>query len=119
MASGKEHAAVAALVVGVAAYADDLHRGKLTAAPLVAAGGATLLANIPDWLEPAIHSHHRKFCHSAVALGLVAYGAYRLYKWEPTDPLYKFLRYAGMVAGVCYVVHLLMDSQTPRGIPLI
>ena len=62
---------------------------------------------LPDLLEPAKNPHHRELFHSLLALGLTA-GV--LVKSK--NPLFK-------TAAAGYVSHLIADSLTPMGLPLI
>lgn len=79
-----------------------------------AIGGAFALT--PDLLEPALHPNHRQFFHSVVALGLLGYGNYRALNSTRLNPDQKL---ALAVASTGYVSHLLMDSTTPKSLPLI
>jgi len=120
MSNAATHALFAAAMVGGAHAVHDLQRhGQLTAAPLLTGGMATVLASLPDWIEPATNPHHRQFFHSFVFGGVVVYVTYRLYRWETESPWQEFLRWLGMVAGGAYVVHLICDSGTPRSLPML
>jgi membrane-bound metal-dependent hydrolase YbcI (DUF457 family) len=78
----------------------------------VASGAAALL---PDILEPANSPNHRKFFHSIVAAGLVAYAT----SGRHTDNYPKSARKILVVLGVGYLSHLALDCTTPRAIDLI
>jgi len=80
----------------------------------VAIGGVFALT--PDLLEPALHPNHRQFFHSVTALGLLGYGNYRVLISNRLNPEQKL---ALAVASTGYVSHLLMDSATPKSLPLI
>ena len=119
--NGSAHKAIGA-ISGIATLAIDDHPDKQSVAhnPLIATPLATLGGMLPDLLEPASRGpHHRQFCHSVVAFGAVGYGVYRAYKWEPQTELNKCLRIAAIMIGVGYISHLIADSSTPRGLPII
>lgn len=76
-------------------------------------------AKLPDILEPAIHSHHRKFFHSVVVLVGAACAAKWLWDWRPQTTEQRCLRASlcGFLIG--YGSHLAMDAFTPRSLPLV
>lgn len=87
--------------------------------PLVAAPLSAALASLPDLLEPAVTPHHRQAFHS-VTLGLtVGAATYKAYKWEPQTPGQEILRALALIAGSAYLLHLVGDMMTPKGLPLI
>jgi membrane-bound metal-dependent hydrolase YbcI (DUF457 family) len=70
---------------------------------------------LPDILEPASNPHHRKFFHSkttAVATAIAGKKAI-LSKQNP------ILKSALVGAAAGYGSHLVLDSKTPKGLPLI
>ncbi len=71
---------------------------------------------LPDVLEPALHSHHRKICHGMGALALSTIGATRAGKHPGLNPHLKTAAIAGCIG---YGSHLVLDASTPRGIPLL
>jgi len=77
------------------------------------------LGTLPDLLEPATHPNHRAFFHSYTVLAAVGYAGYKLYKWEPETSFERLLKDIGIVASIAYATHLLMDSKTPKGLPLV
>ena len=88
--------------------------------PLIATPLATFGGMLPDLLEPASNGpHHRRFCHSVVALGAVGYGIYRAYQWQPETDMQKCLRAIALLLGIGYLSHLAADSLTPSSLPLI
>ena len=117
MSNGPTH--IAASGLGVFATQEYLEEGEITGKSLAAGGLAALTARLPDILEPAYHPNHRQFFHSLTCAGLLVGGMYHLYKWETEDEFEKFLRFAGLVAGGSYLIHLLCDSRTPKGLPII
>ena len=101
----------------------------------------------PDLVEPAIHSWHRSTAHSyAAAAAIVATTVHVTERWQEycraraqshnearaiatSDParlFHGFMAFlwhllSGFVAGLPagYLSHLVLDSFTPRGIPLL
>ena len=103
-------------------------------------------AKLPDLLEPAYCPQHRRFCHSTCVLaadfvllqsgflqdwietlGSNAEGHHRLAESDPNGAglrkvwayLLEFL--AGVLPGLLggYASHLILDSTTPFGLPLV
>ncbi len=119
MANGPTHRIAAALVVGgTAAYA-EAKNNRVTLKPVAAATLAAWLTDLPDILEPAVNPHHRKFFHSLVCAGAVAYGTHKVYRWNPETTLGEFARFLLLVGGGAYLIHLSLDLVTPRSLPLI
>lgn len=87
--------------------------------PLVGATATTLLASLPDMVEPAIHPHHRQFFHSILFAGALGYGVYKAYQWQPETVTEEWLRIAALVCGAAYLLHLAADFTTARSLPLI
>ncbi|MEK7449842.1 MAG: metal-dependent hydrolase [Planctomycetota bacterium] len=80
----------------------------------VAVGGTAGI--LPDLIEPATNPNHRQFFHSLVFLGLTIYGNKLVRQDKNITPELKelfSLASAGMGS------HLLADSLTPKGLPLI
>lgn len=119
--NGSAHKSIGA-IAGTATLAIDDHPDKQSVAhnPLIATPLATLGGMLPGLLEPASRGpHHRQLCHSVAAFCAVGYGVYKTYKWEPQTELEKCLRTATIMIGVGYLSHLIADSSTPRGLPII
>lgn len=74
------------------------------------------LGILPDLLEPATNPNHRKFCHSGTFLLILLVGAKKIYENPNIKPEVKQALLAGVAS---YSSHLLADSTTPKGIPLI
>jgi len=70
----------------------------------------------PDFLEPALHPNHRQFFHSFTVLGLLCYGNYRALS---TLTLGSQEKLAIVISSVGYASHLLMDSVTPKSLPVV
>jgi inner membrane protein len=76
-------------------------------------GGA--VACIADVLGPALHPNHRRICHSLAVAGLILRGLVgdhaRNFTADQRDCANLF--------GYPYLSHLLLDSMTKKGLPLI
>lgn len=81
--------------------------------------GGFCCGTLPDLIEPATSPHHRQFFHSIVFGGLVGYGLYETWKWEPATTFGKIVRVAGLLAGGAYLVHLALDATTKRSLPMV
>lgn len=99
--------------------AQESQEGKSTHIPLAGAVIASICTNIPDWLEPASHPHHRQFFHSIAFATMIGGGIYKLSKWETQTEGDKLLKFCLMAAGSAYLVHLAMDAFTTRSLPLM
>ncbi|MCH7614069.1 MAG: metal-dependent hydrolase [Candidatus Marinimicrobia bacterium] len=120
MSNGPTHIAASGLgIFAFTATREYLESGEVSWKPFVLGGLAAKTAKLPDIIEPAFHPNHRQFFHSLGFAGLVGYGIFRLYEWETEDELEKILRIAGMAIGGSYLIHLLCDSTTPKGLPII
>ncbi|MCU7937094.1 MAG: metal-dependent hydrolase [Candidatus Thiodiazotropha sp. (ex Dulcina madagascariensis)] len=119
MPNAVAHRLVGAVGVGGMVWTIEGETGRSSYAPVTAGllGGA--LSSLPDFLEPAIHPNHRGFFHSYAVLALLGYGAYRLWKWEPTDGFGQLARMGGLVVIASYGIHLVMDATTPKGLPIV
>lgn len=74
---------------------------------------------MPDLLEPATNPHHRKFFHGLLVLLLLAYGIKKLIDWAPRSATERVVKVGLIAAAVGYASHLLLDSLTPRSIPIV
>lgn len=119
MPNALAHRSGAALLVGVALLSIESQKKEFTHAPITGSIVAAACTNIPDWLEPAIHPHHRQFFHSFAFAGLVGYGMYKAYQWETESDLDKFIRLCLLAAGAGILIHLAMDSATSRSLPIL
>lgn len=117
--NAKAHRLVAAAVVAIAAAYHESCKGESTPKPIAAGGLAALLGTLPDLIEPAFNNpHHRQFFHSLLFAGVIGYGMYELYQWQPNTDEKKFLRWILLIAGGAYLTHLAMDACTKRSLPL-
>lgn len=119
MANAIAHRTVAAVLAGVAIFNIEAKEGKQTFAPIGGSILAAICTNLPDKLEPAIHPHHRQFFHSLFFAGLVGYGMHKTYEWNPDAEFDKFMRFCLLVAGAGVLIHLAIDSATPRSIQFL
>lgn len=120
MSNGPTHIAASGLgVFAFVAIQEYLEKGEITGKSLAAGGLAAATTRLPDIFEPAYYPNHRQFFHSLGFAGLLGYGMYRLYKWETDDDIGRILRLAGLFVGGSYLIHLLCDSGTPKGLPII
>lgn len=120
MACANEHRAFNLVAVSVAAALVEGRDGRpLTAAPVAMGITAACFPSLPDLLEPALHPNHRKFFHSWAVVGLLGWGMYGLYDWQPDDGWDRFARVAGLALGAAYLAHLARDAFTAKSLPLI
>lgn len=117
----KKNGAVIGALSGFFNYARTKQPGQANGFELLthviygALGGA-IGGVLPDIIEPAYHSPHRKSAHSVSALAGVA----TLVGKGFTSNLPSTLQQSFMLgAGMGYCVHLVDDSATPRGLPLM
>ena len=83
---------------------------------LVCGLGGAAGAIAPDVLEPALHPNHRSLFHSLAAGGATTAGLKGLYETVSMDP---YLRLFARSLLVGYLSHLVLDSSTPRGLPVL
>lgn len=77
--------------------------------------GAYVGSTLPDRLEPADHPNHRKFFHSWFIFVFLLATLYALSKCIKNKFFFPLV--LGTILG--YNTHLLADSRTPKGLPLI
>jgi len=119
MSNGATHQLVAAAGIGVILGHLEGTNKEPSPKPLIGAGLAALVTNLPDLLEPALHPQHRQFFHSVVFVGLIGVAGYKLYTWEPEDDWGSFLRFLLLVGCGAVLVHLAMDALTKRSLPWV
>ena len=120
MPNANAHKLGAGITTGIAIALLDNSSNNDHVLPVVASGLGFMLGTLPDIIEPALNNpNHRQFFHSYTFLGLVGVGLYKTYKWEPENKWQSLSRFVLLVAGGAYATHLLMDSTTPKGLPLI
>lgn len=150
MANHKDHKGIGIVAGAIAAaYTTPAEvTGMLAIAEFAGGGfGGAFGASLPDILEPATSSHHRKFFHAIVPAGVTiklgtgavlsvqkhlrtqAMALMGEAEIEP-DPWRRLglqlqamtvAALAGAVVGSAagYVSHLALDAMTPRGLPLL
>lgn len=120
MACVNEHRIFNLLAVSAASAIVESREGNApSATPLAMGLAAYCFPSLPDHLEPALHPNHRKFFHSLAFAGLVGYGMYRAYQWEPEDRTGDLLRFAGLALGAAYLAHLARDAFSVKSLPMI
>jgi len=118
LSSGKTHLAVGA-VTGLAITLVDHKKHKFIHNPIVAPALGAFFGKLPDIIEPAYHPNHRQFFHSTVTFSTISLGLYKAYTWEPETGFEEIVRGLMLIAGCSYLSHLICDSTTPKGLPLI
>lgn len=99
-------------------YLVDRHRSGQPADPgeMLGVGISGALGGIaPDILEPATNPRHRKTAHSGGALVT----ALKTYSCTGTTSLNESQRTVLKAFVLGYVSHLVLDSDTPAGIPIV
>jgi membrane-bound metal-dependent hydrolase YbcI (DUF457 family) len=108
-------------VAGIAITAYD-HEDKIGYLhhPVAAVLLGARLGKLPDMIEPALgNPHHRQFFHGFAMLGLVGWGVYKAYQWEPESDFERLLRGFLLVGGAAYLSHLALDALTRRSLPMV
>ncbi len=80
-------------------------------------GAGAFVGILPDILEPATSPWHRGIFHSSAMLCVMGYLAYR-YFWAK-DLTNSDISVVISVLAAAYSSHLVLDSCTPMGLPLI
>ena len=77
--------------------------------------GCTMISLLPDILEPACNPRHRQFFHSMSMAVLLIYLMYKINDSEISESNKIIL------LSLCssYMSHLVLDSTTPAGLPLV
>lgn len=145
---GRRDHQLAGLVAGGIASGVAAHHANSTQQTLEVIGGlvgGVIGGAMPDVIEPAVSSHHRKFAHSVVAGGAItlagiiqmqancraraqqfrdsasalALNSPERNRQELIAAMWFLL--AGLIIGLAagYISHLALDAHTPRGIPVI
>ncbi len=71
---------------------------------------------MPDALEPADSPQHRRFFHSCTGLGTLVCANEKVMQNPEYTPQQKALLAA---ISVAYASHIIVDSTTPAGIPIL
>ena len=119
MSSGRVHQ-IAAFAAGYAKAVHARSQGREPVLGALLSGSWTALATrLPDLLEPAEHPNHRQFFHSAAFGLLVGKLSYEAYRWVPANDSELVWCELILLGGGAYLLHLVLDSGTPKGIPLL
>ncbi len=117
MSSSNMHLAVG-LIAGILGYTgykrlkgEEIKLGGVVKAGIT--GGLFALA--PDIIEPATNPNHRATMHSIAALVAGSYGTAKGIQNCNSNELSELI----IAAFAGYTSHLLADSTTPKGLPLI
>jgi len=78
--------------------------------------GGAFAGLLPDLLEPATNPNHRSCFHSVALVLILIYGNYKV--WE-NDNLSEDQKLAVSLLSTAYGSHLVADSTTTKGIPLL
>lgn len=89
--------------LGAALAHAEYNSDEKTMRPVVGAVLAAGTTNIPDLIEPAAHPNHRQFFHSVAFAGILGWGAYKVYEWEPEHPVDKAIRFVLLVGAAGYL----------------
>lgn len=118
MASASRHIAIAAGIGGAAwlVYCWSTKRKVTLLETLCAAAVGAIGGILPDLLEPATSPNHRAVFHS-VGIACLVYQGNRWIAEHPTLP--QETKTALHLASLGYGSHLLLDAQTPRGLPWV
>jgi len=78
--------------------------------------GGAFAGLLPDLLEPANSPNHRSFFHSVALLLLLTYGNFKIWQNESLDENQKI---ALSLISAAYSSHLVADSTTAKGLPIL
>ncbi len=87
--------------------------------PAIAAPLSAVFATLPDILEPAVTPDHRQGFHSIALAVILGFAVYEAYRWEPDTPAQEALRDLVIIGGAAYLLHLVGDMLTAKGLPLV
>jgi len=119
MANAAEHRKMPAFIVTSARLLLSGEDATRIEELLATYGLAWLMGTLPNILESATNPNHRQFFHSIVFACGLGYGMFRLYEWQPEEEWHEWARQGLLIAGAATLIHLVMDSTTPKGLPLV
>lgn len=119
MSSGSVHQLIAAAAVGTFCHRAEKDPQQKAGKSLIGAVIAAGSTKLPDVLEPALHPNHRQFFHSVAFAAMLGAAAYKVYRWQPEEPVQKAARFVLLVSASAYLIHLLLDAGTPKSLPLL
>jgi membrane-bound metal-dependent hydrolase YbcI (DUF457 family) len=129
MANCRKHVAIGALIGACVGFGKNCYQFEKMNKNIEAkfdwlklfkdtAGGAALGAGasiIPDILEPPTNPHHRKIFHSLAMVVVASIAVTKIKKSNlPVSTKHRIT-----TAGLGFISHLIMDSTTPYGLPII
>lgn len=82
---------------------------------LIITGGSTFGSLLPDMIEPATNPNHRSIFHSVLFGSILTGNLIHNRNAKPDDILKMVIN--SISAG--YLSHLVIDSTTPRGLPIV
>lgn len=135
MPDGRTHfiAGIVCGSLGSLVVQDQLHENKQLDPShlLLSTGTGAAVSRLPDILEPAVHPNHRAFFHSFAFGAVLGFGAVRIVKKikekraqrraigiEQISGSEIFLGLL-LIAIIVFLLHLLMDGFTKKGLPFI
>lgn len=97
---------------------------KLLGDILLSASAGSVAGILPDLLEPPISPNHRDLFHSYVFGALVGYSGVKLFqslteRFNSLDDAQRVFMIIALAVVAAFVLHLLMDSLTAKGLPLL
>ncbi len=119
MPNKNTHQMLAAFAAGTFSLVNEQSDKQVIEKALLNMSISTLATSLPDLLEPATSPHHRQIFHSLMFGGIVVYAGCKLYEWRPEERWERVARNLLLVGCGSYLLHLLADSFTPRGLPLV
>ena len=121
MPRAAEHRWGAGISIGIGFALYELNKnGEISLDTVTVSCFAFFAGTLPDILEPALNNpNHRQFFHSLTFGLMLGYAIYKLWKWEPKNALEEFLKIGMIATSGAYLVHLIMDAGSPRGLPVI
>ena len=115
----KEHIIIGASTAVVANFVMQLFESedqKIDPAEVLLAGFLGAFGGVlPDLIEPAVNPNHRKFFHSYSTILGVGYSV----AGKHTKKCSRFRKRMMVSAGIGYISHLIADSMTPKGLPIV
>ena len=130
MPNGQTHVVTAMIAGGVTSLILQQKNPKYTGghtALAVAIGGVS--GRLPDVIEPAINPNHRSFFHSYLIGFFLVYIGRNIYNFliqkeseevdEKKIDWVKVITFIVFIGIAAYIIHLLLDAFSRKGLPLI
>jgi membrane-bound metal-dependent hydrolase YbcI (DUF457 family) len=123
LSTGATIGAITSFLIDLAAQNKKIQNGeqfqidwnRCLGTALIGTGLGAIGGVLPDILEPASHPHHRKLFHSITTASAIGYGLYKAHNSTLDSDMKQTINCAA--AG--YFSHLLLDLDTPKGLPLL